>query len=514
MHLKMFSYVIGLVASLMTSVAGSGCSKPLGMMNGAVEDWQISSSSALSPLQDPGCGARHARLLRTGGFAWCPGHPEAYEWLQVDFGVPAKVTGILTQGRGDGRQWVTLYLVSHSMDAYHWKYCSDIYGKRKLFKGNIDSHSIKHSYLQFPITARFLRIHVMEWHKYPSMRMEIIGCQECNEIISLPPRAKMSASSSRPWKKQRTCTPDDAYIYGRGSWCARHNDVHQWLQVDLGPPTMVTGIVTKGRADSRRKQWVTSYTLSYSNNSVVWYLYKEDSSNNPQITELGGNMDKDTERRHYLNRPFVARYIRIHPTRWKGRLSMRVGIIGCLHTGACPPGFMRLNEDTECVENLAYKRETWVNDKRHAWHGWKYGHSSLAVDGDADATLQKCAILDNYYVDHPAWMVDLGEKRRIRGLVVTTWQGKGQDRANLYGDYLRNLDKLTAYVENKAKLENVSNGGKCSSVSRLNSALFRRRLHFECSDDTWGRYVYIKASGIANGWSRLFLFVLCEVTIY
>lgn len=43
-----------------------------------------------------------------------------------------KVTGIMTQGRADGKEWVLTYLVSHSMDAFHWKYCTDAYGSRKV----------------------------------------------------------------------------------------------------------------------------------------------------------------------------------------------------------------------------------------------------------------------------------------------------------------------------------------------------------------------------------------------
>ena len=48
---------------------------------------------------------------------------------------------------------------------------------------------------------------------------------------------------------------------------------HQWLQLDLGPPTQVTGIVTKGRGD--KKTWVTSYSLSYSNDTKIWFYYKD-----------------------------------------------------------------------------------------------------------------------------------------------------------------------------------------------------------------------------------------------
>jgi hypothetical protein len=51
------------------------------------------------------------------------------------------------------------------------------------------------------------------------------------------------------------------------------------------------------------------------------------------------------------------------------------------------------------VENKAYSRHTWTNDKRHTWTKWKYGHSSLSVDGKENTNLPNCAILDNYDVD-------------------------------------------------------------------------------------------------------------------
>jgi len=52
---------------------------------------------------------------------------------------------------------------------------------------------------------------------------------------------------------------------------------NQWLQIDVGPPTLITGLVTKGRGDGRQNQWVVRYRLSYSNDSHVWYFYKDSS---------------------------------------------------------------------------------------------------------------------------------------------------------------------------------------------------------------------------------------------
>ena len=63
-------------------------------------------------------------------------------------------------------------------------------------------------------------------------------------------------------------------------------------------------------------------------------------------------MDIKTERRHYLNNPMTARYVRIHPVGWRKRIGLRAGLIGCPHTGICGPGFIRVNHKTGCGKNL------------------------------------------------------------------------------------------------------------------------------------------------------------------
>ncbi len=82
------------------------------------------------------------------------------------------------------------------------------------------------------------------------------------------------------------------------------------------------------------------------------------------------------------------------------------------------------------VENMAYNKESWINNKRHykrhIRNQWMHGHAGRAVDGDFDQTLHSCTILDNFYVEKPIWMVDLGDKQDISGVVIVTWQGHGQ----------------------------------------------------------------------------------------
>jgi len=51
------------------------------------------------------------------------------------------------------------------------------------------------------------------------------------------------------------------------------------------------------------------------------------------MQDFGGNVDKDIERIHYLNSPFVARFVRFHPVDWNRHISMRAGLFGCPYIG-------------------------------------------------------------------------------------------------------------------------------------------------------------------------------------
>jgi len=38
----------------------------------------------------------------------------------------------MTQGRGDGTEWVVAYQISYSLDAFHWQYIYDQYGNQRV----------------------------------------------------------------------------------------------------------------------------------------------------------------------------------------------------------------------------------------------------------------------------------------------------------------------------------------------------------------------------------------------
>jgi lactadherin len=483
------------------------------MSTGELPDTQISASSNYPPEWDRGCHARYGRVYQPNGFGWCAKFKSSSEWLQVDLGVAAKVTGLITQGRGDGLEWVTYFAVSHSVDAYSYQYVKDQYDNQRVFDGNTDSYTIKHSYLDEAIITRYVKIHTLQWHRHPSMRVEIIGCQVCKEILGLPPYGKLTSSSQKVHKRS-SCQADDGYIITNKAWCSKKDNGDQWLQYDIGPPTLITGLVTKGRGDGGKKHWVTKFTITYSNKSNQWDTYKEDG----HVAKLfDGNTNKEDVRYHFLKNPFVARFVRFHPVNWNYHISMRAGILGCPHSGECTNGFMRVNAYAPCVENIAFHKETFINNrrqmKRHVQNQWAHGHAGRAVDGNPANNIQSCTVLDNFYVESPMWKVDLGKTSFISGVVIFTWI-RQKDEAK-YQDYMHNLDKLTVYVDGKNSKDLIEQEkNKCGHLTRFNDALFKYKLHVPCVAPMRGRFVYIKASGVSNRYSRLFGAVLCEVMIY
>ena len=62
-------------------------------------------------------------------------------------------------------------------------------------------------------------------------------------------------------------------VRNSGAWSAASNKAGQWLQIDLGEERLLTNFATQGRPSS--PQWVTSYKIMFSLDSVKWEEYKE-----------------------------------------------------------------------------------------------------------------------------------------------------------------------------------------------------------------------------------------------
>ena len=111
---------------------------------------------------------------------------------------------------------------------------------------------------------------------------------ECDDPLGVESGAisdgQMSASSQ--WDEILTASQGRLNVKavpGKGrSWSAKDNNVHQWLQVDLGNPhTKVTALATQGRSDF--PLWVTKYKVQYSGDGVSFQYFMDELSSKIRV---------------------------------------------------------------------------------------------------------------------------------------------------------------------------------------------------------------------------------------
>ncbi|XP_078662624.1 retinoschisin-like [Branchiostoma floridae x Branchiostoma belcheri] len=97
----------------------------------------------------------------------------------------------------------------------------------------------------------------------------------------------------------------------------------EWLQVDMGLSTEITGVATLGHC--QHDFAVTAYTLRYSEDERAWRTYKNGTSEDEPDHIFIGNEDwhaglgKSDAVQHILAYPFVTRYVRVYPLDWLGK---------------------------------------------------------------------------------------------------------------------------------------------------------------------------------------------------
>ncbi|XP_073259033.1 uncharacterized protein [Porites lutea] len=310
-----------------------GCIAPLGMENGAISDAQISASSQW----DNNHGPRRARLngkrsAGNGVGAWCAITNDIYQWLQVDLRKYTTVTRIATQGRSDWNQWVTKYRLQYSEDGVNFHFYKALgQDSAMLFDGNKDRNTIVYQTLSQPKRARYVRILPEAWYGHISMRMELYGCSACEAPLGMESEAitdsQVSASSQLDGQHSAT----KARLHFKtdenkdGGWSSHTSDPNQWLQVDFRSYATVARIATQGR--HAHNEWVVNYKLNYSDDGVTFQTCRVPGTNISKV--FAGNKDSDSVVTQDLNPPITARFLRILPTKWNNRISLRMELYGC-----------------------------------------------------------------------------------------------------------------------------------------------------------------------------------------
>ncbi|CAL8266681.1 unnamed protein product [Lota lota] len=157
-----------------------GCSVPLGMENGLIEDHQITASSTATSWMAGPWKPSLARLnLRGTVNAWQAKNVDMNQWLQIELTQVKKITGIITQGaKSLGKEmYVISYALEYSDDGVHWtQYTDNEEYTSKRFIGNTDNNGHVKNYIYPPIFSRFIRVIPTSWKSSITLRIELLGC--------------------------------------------------------------------------------------------------------------------------------------------------------------------------------------------------------------------------------------------------------------------------------------------------------------------------------------------------
>ncbi|XP_071995527.1 EGF-like repeat and discoidin I-like domain-containing protein 3 isoform X2 [Engystomops pustulosus] len=267
------------------------CSGPLGIEGGIISNQQITASSthrALFGLQK--WYPYFARLNKKGLVnAWTSAENDRWPWIQINLQKKMRVTGVITQGakRIGSPEYIKSYKIAYSDDGKSWSTYKVKRSKEDMvFRGNVDNNTPYANSFTPPIEAQYIRLYPQVCRRHCTLRMELLGCElsGCSEPLGM--------KSGHIQDYQITAS-----------------SVFRTLNMD-----MFTWESRKARLDKQGK--VNAWTSGRSDQSQWLQVFQ-------------GNFDNDTHRKNVIDPPIYARFIRILPWSWYGRITLRAELLGC-----------------------------------------------------------------------------------------------------------------------------------------------------------------------------------------
>ncbi|XP_042211564.1 discoidin domain-containing receptor 2-like [Homarus americanus] len=166
----------------------AGCSSPLGMESGHIEDHQVTASSSYDVVTGP----VSARLNKERAEAWCPrqmvGRADSKEYLEIDLETIHVISATESQGRfgnGRGAEFVENYMLEYWRPGVNNWYTYKRWDSEKILKGNVNTYMVVKNELIPPILASKIRFVPFSPHpRTVCMRVEVIGCPYTDGLVS------------------------------------------------------------------------------------------------------------------------------------------------------------------------------------------------------------------------------------------------------------------------------------------------------------------------------------------
>ncbi|RMC11881.1 hypothetical protein DUI87_11008 [Hirundo rustica rustica] len=163
------------------------------------------------------------------------------------------------------------------------------------------------------------------------------------------------------------------------------------FQVDFRRQVLLTGIQTQGAKQFFKSLYIQKYFLVYSKDKRTWNTFKGDSSPTGKIFE--GNSNAYEIKENIIDPPIIARYIRLYPTEFYNRPTLRMELLGCEVDGCSLPLGMESGEIKNTQITASSTKTSWFNTwdaslarlnqsgKMNAWRAkWNNNQQWLQID--------------------------------------------------------------------------------------------------------------------------------------
>ena len=155
------------------------CSTNFDLIDGATFNLPDTSFFASSSYNSGGYSLCAACSRLNAPLGWAPANKAAENWITVNLLETQLINAILTQGTGFSGEYeyVKTYKIATSMNAYTW---SEVYNDSgnvvMIFEANTDPTTTVTNELPQTLVTRYVRLTVVDYNVYPTLRWEIQGC--------------------------------------------------------------------------------------------------------------------------------------------------------------------------------------------------------------------------------------------------------------------------------------------------------------------------------------------------
>ncbi|XP_063070058.1 coagulation factor V [Engraulis encrasicolus] len=180
--------------------------------------------------------------------------------------------------------------------------------------------------------------------------------------------------------------PHLARLHNSGKYNAWSTDErNSWIQVDFQRPVVISKVATQGAKEMFYSNYVTNYTISYSNDRRKWVFYKGDSDTTRKT--FAGNSEANKVKENIFFPPLVGRFIRLHPLHSYNQPTVRMEYYGCELDGCSVPlgmksgdiGDQKITASSTASNWYAGTWEPWLArlDKQGTVNAWQAKNNDL-----------------------------------------------------------------------------------------------------------------------------------------